>query len=107
MQGRDVLELVDDQPFVLAPNLGRDAFVFGQDSRGQEQDVLHVHPALTPFHLLVAGHDPGDDLGLDAGHRAAAGGGLLHIGVGMNVAHLRPLDLRGEVPQLRLVHGDA
>ena len=54
LEGRDVLELVDDEPFVLPPDLGRDALVVGEQSGGEQQDVLHVHAGLGALDLLIA-----------------------------------------------------
>ena len=71
---RDVLELVDDEAFVLAADLGGDPLVVGEQAGGEEQDVLHVHPALAALDVLVGAEDPGDGLGVVAGHRPAARG---------------------------------
>ena len=69
----------------------------------QQQDVLHVHPALAALDLLVAAEDPGHGVGVVAGDRAAAGGGDPGVVVGADVADLGPLDLGGQVAQQRLV----
>ena len=103
---RDVLELVDDEPFVLPADLGRHALVVGEHARGEQEDVFHVHPALAPLDLLVAGEQPSDGLRLEPGHRAPAGDRQGGVVVGMDVADLGPLDLGGEVAQQRLVGVD-
>ena len=46
LERRDVLELVDDEALVLPADLGGDPLVLGEQAGGQQQDVLHVHPAL-------------------------------------------------------------
>ncbi len=103
LERRDVLELVDDEPFVLPADLGGDPLVVGQQPGGEQEDVLHVHPALVALDLLVGLEDARHDVGRVAGHRAAAG--VRHLGVGRraDVAHLGPLDLRREVAQQGLV----
>ncbi len=72
----------------------------------EQQDVLHVHPALGALDLLVAAEDPGDGVVVLPGDRAAAGGGDPQVVVGVDVADLGPLDLGGEVAQQRLVGAD-
>ncbi len=72
LERRDVLELVDDEPLVLSADLSGDAFVLGEHPGGQQQDVLHVHPALVALDLLVGVEDVGDDRGGLARDRAAA-----------------------------------
>ena len=106
LERRDVLELVDDEAFVLAPDLGRDPLVVGEQAGSEEQDVLHVHPALGALDVLVAAEDPRHGLGSVAGDRAPAGRRDAGIVVGMDVADLGPLDLRGQVAQQRLVGVD-
>ena len=65
LERRDVLELVDDEPFVLAADLGGDALVVGEQPGSQQQDVLHVHAGLGALDLLVAAEQPADGLGVD------------------------------------------
>ena len=67
LERRDVLELVDDEPLVLAAHLGGHGLVVGQQAGAEEQHVLHVHPALVALDLLVGGEGAGDHLGLEPG----------------------------------------
>ena len=103
----DVLELVDDEPFVLLADLGRDPLVLGEQRGRAEQDVLHVHPALVALDVLVGREHVGDRGRVDAVDRAAARLGEPRVVVGPDVADLGPLDLGGEVAQGRLVGLDA
>ena len=107
LEGRDVLELVDDEPFVLAADLGGDPLVVGEQAGGEEQDVFHVHAGLGALDLLVAAEEPADRLGVEAGDGAAGAQGDAGVVVGADVADLGPLDLGGDVAQLGLVGPDA
>ena len=100
---RDVLELVDHEPFVLAADLGGHALVLGEHPRGEQQDVLHVHPPLAALDVLVGAEDAGHRVAVVAGDRAAPCGRDAGVVVGVDVADLGPLDLGGEVAQQRLV----
>ena len=107
LERRDVLELVDDEPLVLAADLGGDALVVGQHPGSQQQDVLHVHAGLGALDLLVAAEQPADGLGVDAVDGAAGAQRDLGVVVGADVADLGPLDLGRHVAQGRLVGPDA
>ena len=106
LERRDVLELVDDEPLVLRPDLGGDPLVVGEHPGGEEQHVLHVHAALVALAVLVGGEDLGDHLGLVTRDLAPPAGRHPRVVVGVDVADLGPLDLGGQVAQQRLVGGD-
>ncbi len=99
----DVLELVDDEPFVLGADLCGDPLLLGQHAGGEEQDVLHVHARLRALDLLVAAEEPADRLEVEPGDLTAPVGGDARVVVGSDVADLGPLDLGGQVAQQRLV----
>ena len=107
LERRDVLELVDDEPLVLAAHLRGDPLVVGEHPGGQQQDVLHVHAGLGALDLLVAAEQPADGLGVDAVDGAAGAQRDLGVVVGADVADLGPLDLGRDVAQGRLVGADA
>lgn len=106
LQGRDVLVLVDDEPLVLAADLGGDPLVLGQHARSEEQDVLHVHPTLLALDVLVGGEEVADRGVVVALDGAVAPGRDLGVVIGGDVADLGPLDLGREVAQQRLVGTD-
>ena len=100
---RHVLVFVDHEPLVLASYLGGYPLIIGQHPRGQQEDVLHVHPPLTTFDVLVGAEHAPHRLGINAVDRATTGRGEGRVALGVDVGHLGPLDLRGEVAQGRLI----
>ena len=107
LQRVDVLELVDDEPLVLATHLGGDALVVGEDGGRDEQDVLHVDAATLPLDVLVGGHQRPDGGGVEIGHLAPRRGGGGDVVDRPDVADLGPLDLGREVAEQRCVGAHA
>ena len=103
----DVLVLVDGEELVLTSDLGGDPLVLGQQRGGEEQHVLHVHPALAALDVLVGGEHPRHGGGVHAGDVAAAPRRQRGVLLGADVADLGPLDLGGEVAELALVGAEA
>ncbi len=95
----DVLVLVDHEPLVLAAYLGGDALVLAEQGGPDQQDVLHVHPALVALELLVAAEDVGDGARVEAADLTSAPRRQALVVVGAHVADLGPLDLAGQVAQ--------
>ncbi len=106
LQRRDVLELVDGEELVLRADLGGHPLVLGEHGGVEQEDVLHVHPALAALDVLVGGEHPRHRRRVEPGDVTTTPGREGGVLLGADVADLGPLDLGGQVAQLALVDAE-
>jgi hypothetical protein len=99
LDGADVLELVHDEPAVLAVNRGGHPLLLAEDRRRTQQHVLHVDALAALLDLLVDLEELRHLGQVVVVHLTPGRGGQSGVVDRADVAHLRPLDLRCKVTQ--------